>query len=176
LPTVTVLAVALSQVGCSRVFLTPAHHYNGVVNRQCSTGQGLPTADVLFATLQGARTVYALAADDSAYANAALSREADVGLGLVFLASFISSAVYGFTEVNDCRELTGWEPPPPSRSVRPMKPGSAMPPPPRPRTRPAPARPAPAVTPDGGGGADSDAGAAPDVPPAPPVPQQLDDE
>lgn len=175
----TVLAVAISQAGCSRIFLKPAHHYNGVVNRQCSTGQGLPTADVLFATLQGVRTVVALTADDSTYAHAPLSREADVGLGLVFLSSFVASAAYGFSEVSSCRELTGWEPPP-SKSVRPMKPGLAAQP--RPVQRPLPVRPAlavPRIGSDGGVATDADAGVAPEVapePPAPPVGQQVDPE
>jgi hypothetical protein len=107
----------------------------------------------VIASYQVIRTAAAVAAPDSTYSNAPISREADIGLGLGFLALFGASAAYGYVVTGDCKDAkarqgTGEDTlPPPAYGPRQPAPEVWSVPPQAQPTAPAQAAPAPPVTP-----------------------------
>jgi len=98
--------------GCSFLFTTapktvPAHaeSVSEYEPSNCTTSKAAPIVDTVIAGLEGVRTGIALAADKSVYANAPISREADIAFGLGFLALFTASAIYGFSVTGACSNL-----------------------------------------------------------------------
>jgi hypothetical protein len=91
--------------GCSFLFTTApkrAESSTEFVSNKCTTSKVAPIVDTVIAGYQGFRTGYALAADQSTYDNAPISREADVALGVGFLALFGASAIYGYYVTGQC--------------------------------------------------------------------------
>jgi hypothetical protein len=99
-------ALGWGSCGCSFIFVRgppsePKHRR--VID--CTTSQVAPILDSVFGGLEGVRIGIAAAASDSAYQNALISRDADIGLGIGFAALFVGSAVYGFVETGRCSDL-----------------------------------------------------------------------
>lgn len=59
---------------------------------QCTSSKVAPILDTLATGYQAVRTGFAVVAPDAAYDDAALSREADAGIGLGLTALFLGSA------------------------------------------------------------------------------------
>lgn len=100
-----ILGVAALLPGCSFLFTTAPKHAEPSAqfeSNKCTTSKAAPIADTLIAGLEGARIGIALSADQSTYDNAPISRTADVGLGVGFLALFAASAVYGYYVTGEC--------------------------------------------------------------------------
>ena len=100
-----ILGLAGVLPGCSFLFTTAPKHADSpaeFVSNKCTTSKAAPIVDSVLAGLEGVRTGVALAADKSAYQNAPISRGADIGLGLGFLALFGASAIYGFYVTGEC--------------------------------------------------------------------------
>jgi hypothetical protein len=74
-----------------------------VVN--CTTSKAAPIVDTILAGLEGGRTALAVSADDGAYRNAPISREADIGFAIGFATLFTASAIYGFAVTNHCAAI-----------------------------------------------------------------------
>ena len=98
--------------GCSFLFTTAPKSAPSPVGAtsepepsNCTTSKAAPIVDTVIAGLEGVRTGLAMTADDSAYANAPFSREADIAFGVGFLALFTASAVYGFYVTGECSKL-----------------------------------------------------------------------
>jgi hypothetical protein len=103
-------ALALSTSGCSFLFVEPAKPVPTAYgppryNLGCTDGVGWPTADALVAALQAVRTVYAWSRSASDYRGQTLSRDADIGFGMLLTTLFTSSAIYGGTSVRECTRL-----------------------------------------------------------------------
>ncbi len=94
--------------GCSFLFVDTvpdgAEQYPPDRPIECTSRRLVPILDVLVAGYQVVRTLVAVANDDSEYADAPISRGADIGFGIGFTALFTSSAIYGFYETGECRE------------------------------------------------------------------------
>jgi hypothetical protein len=84
---------------------------------KCTSSQAAPIVDSAVGALQVVRTALAINADDSAYTESLISREADIGFGVTLAALFISSAAYGFVVTGDCR---AWKSPPPRGADTPV--------------------------------------------------------
>lgn len=188
------LATTAPQIGCSMFFAKgpPEHPALGEEIR-CTGSSALPVVDTLLAGTQMIRTLYALSLTDADYPpNAPINRDADIALGISFLAIASLSAGIGYSRVSECNEARGNFPrktTTPSRN-RTMRGYPALPGPAAPRTLPPSTAPETQVpseepvsvptpidggaAPDGGTPAESPTLAAP--PPLPPVPQQMDDE
>lgn len=97
--------------GCSFLFTTAPKGPASVPEQaqyapqECTTSKAAPIVDTAIATFQAVRTGLALAADDSVYENAPISRGTDVAFGLGFLALFGASAIYGFYVTGECSKL-----------------------------------------------------------------------
>jgi len=101
------LLLALTGVlpGCSFLFTTAPKQADSpaeFVSKKCTTSKAAPIVDTVIAGLEGVRTGIAVAADKSVYENAPISRGADIGLGLGFLALFGASAIYGYYVTGEC--------------------------------------------------------------------------
>jgi hypothetical protein len=94
--------------GCSFLFVTPPPSSGGypIAARpgRCTSSKLAPAVDTVFGSLEVLRTGLAASADDDVYKDAAISREADIGLGLAFTTLFLSSAIYGFYETSACAD------------------------------------------------------------------------
>jgi len=91
--------------GCSFLFTTAPkapESPTAFATNKCTTSKAAPIVDTIIAGLEGVRTGLALAADESAYDKAPISRGADVALGLGFLALFGASAIYGYHVTGQC--------------------------------------------------------------------------
>lgn len=180
--------------GCSFVFVTPPPSKQATIDsfstakpqKECTTNRTAPVLDVIATGLQVARTVFAIAADDSVYndPNQPLSREADIVLGVAFTTLHFSSAAYGFSNTSECRKRTSgigvddYEPPPSwmTRETGAPKPQTnatvsppktiATNPPDSPNPAPAPGQ----ASPTPPGNATSAAETAPATPAPPPAP------
>jgi len=162
-----VLGLILSCSGCSFLFVRgkPANVEALPPSEpvECTTSKASPILDTVFAGLEVARTGYAVSRSDSDYHGAQLTRGADIGLGLGFVALFASSAIYGYVKTGSCADakeqherasqpyLVPVAPPPPpaaappAPSEVPASPPSAAPAPNAPAPNaPAPNAPAPA--------------------------------
>ena len=91
--------------GCSFLFTTAPKHAESSAqfeSNKCTTSKAAPIVDTLITGLEGVRTGIALSADNSAYDKALISRGADVGLGIGFMALFGASAIYGYYVTGEC--------------------------------------------------------------------------
>jgi len=82
----------------------------------CTTNRWAPTVDVIVASLQVFRTLYALGLSDMDYQGMAINRSTDIGAGVLMTTLFATSAAYGFVTTGTCREVTGTSPSPYSRA------------------------------------------------------------
>ena len=73
----------------------------------CTTNHAAPVVDTLVAVLQVGRTLIAVDKDNQDYAGMALNRDADMLIGVGLTAAFAASAIYGYTTVARCREISG---------------------------------------------------------------------
>ena len=100
-----ILSLTTVLPGCSFLFTTaPKHAQPSVefVSNKCTTSKAAPIVDTVIAGLEGVRTGLALAADQSTYDHAPISRGADIALGVGFLALFGASAIYGYSVTGEC--------------------------------------------------------------------------
>ncbi|HTA20959.1 MAG TPA: hypothetical protein VK989_16815 [Polyangia bacterium] len=143
--------------------------------------------DGLIATGQAVGMIYYATASDATFRGTPFSRGGAVALDGVAAGLFVASAIYGGTQVSDCREAYPHdvEPVVERRSRRRPPPPPLWTPPPPPLWTPPPApavsapTPADAGTSDGAPTPDADVVAPPPPPPrpaAPPVRQRADDE
>jgi hypothetical protein len=177
------LALGPTIGGCSFAFIKPV----SINGSRCSHSQALPVVDTLLAAGQGVGIVYYATAPDSKFQGSPLSRGAAIAIDGAAAALFIGSAIYGSTQVSECREAYPHDEEDeverrPRR--RPPLPPLWMPPAaPQTRVVAAPTAPgggtsADSPTPDAGA-VDAVAPAAPPPPPrpvGPPVRQRADDE
>ncbi len=102
-------AMVFACSGCSFLFTTkaPSQPERLPPNEriECTSSKAAPVIDTIVGGLEVVRTGVALGADDSDYRNVAISREADIALGVAFSALFISSAAYGYTVTSRCSAL-----------------------------------------------------------------------
>jgi hypothetical protein len=120
------VSMYMGGTGCSFMFAKKAPpQYKTMAAFDCTEGRTLPVLDVIVASLQAIRVATAAGAPDAAYEGAALSRGADIGLGVALGTLGIASAAYGFRVTNECRrakdetrspatgqEQIGWMPQP----------------------------------------------------------------
>jgi len=88
--------------GCSLLFVKPPRP-GGSGGTGCTTSKAPPILDTGFAGWQLIRIGIAASASEDAYRNAALTREADLLLGVLLGVVGASSAVYGFRTTEECR-------------------------------------------------------------------------
>ncbi|HEY7376865.1 MAG TPA: hypothetical protein VIF57_32200 [Polyangia bacterium] len=102
-----IASLALATSGCSFFFVRRPDEAGGggYAQANCTSSAALPTVDLVIALLQVVRTVYAISLKDSDYNGMALSRSADISLGLTIGTVFATSAGYGYHIVSTCREL-----------------------------------------------------------------------
>jgi hypothetical protein len=90
--------------GCSLLFVKPARPgARGAGPGGCTTSKVAPVLDTVFASWQAVRIGIAATASEDAYRGAALSREADMLIGVLLGIVGASSAIYGFNAVDECR-------------------------------------------------------------------------
>ena len=102
-PIALLLSLALLTNGCSLLFVRPPRPGGGAGPGGCTTNKVAPVLDSAFAGWQAVRIVIAGTASEDAYRGAALSREADLLLGVILGVVGASSAIYGFRTVDECR-------------------------------------------------------------------------
>ena len=101
-----VLASFVLTSGCSVLSVRPPRRDRGRIEPTgCTTVRAAPVIDVMLATAELMRTIYALSLNDYQYRNMILSRDADIGVGVVSTALFSLSAGYGFAATDRCRQL-----------------------------------------------------------------------
>lgn len=102
------LPLALPLSGCSFLFVDapPAHpeRYSTHSEMPCTSSKVAPIIDSVLAGYELVRTTAAVAASDDAYDDLPISRGADIGLGLGFLALFGASAAYGYVVTAECSD------------------------------------------------------------------------
>ena len=102
------LSLILSCTGCSFLFVSGKPTNTEALPPsepvECTTSKASPVLDTVFAGLEVARTGYALSLKDGDYQGQTLSRGADIGLGVAFVALFASSAIYGYVKTGDCAD------------------------------------------------------------------------
>jgi hypothetical protein len=97
--------------GCSFIFTAAPTERDRSPNRpleqrvSCSTHYAPPLLDVLLTGVQVVSTVIAVRRSDADYRGAPISRDADVGIGVAVTGLALSSAIYGFRAVGECRDL-----------------------------------------------------------------------
>lgn len=98
------LSLTLLANGCSLLFVKPPRPgARGAGPGGCTTNKVAPVLDTMFAGWQSVRIVIAATASEDAYRGAALSREADMLIGVLLGIVGASSAIYGFNAVDECR-------------------------------------------------------------------------
>jgi hypothetical protein len=70
----------------------------------CTSSKVAPIIDSVLAGYELVRITAAVAASDDAYDDLPISRGADIGLGLGFLALFGASAAYGYVVTAECSD------------------------------------------------------------------------
>jgi hypothetical protein len=100
--------LSLTCSGCSLLFTkkAPANTESLPLTMpvKCTSSVVAPVVDSFIGGYQLFRTGMAISSDDSAYgANAPITREADIGIGVTLAALFVTSAVYGYVVTNECR-------------------------------------------------------------------------
>jgi len=141
-----ILGLILSCTGCSFLFVRgkPANVEAMPPSEpvECTTSKASPILDTVFAGLEVARTGYALSRTDSDYSGSQLTRGADIGLGVGFVALFASSAIYGYVKTGSCADAKEQH----ERASQPyLLPVGPPPPPPPAATSPAPSEAPPAA-------------------------------
>ena len=100
--------LALPLSGCSFLFVDapPAHpeRYSTHSEMPCTSSKVAPIIDSVLAGYEVVRTATAVARSDDAYDELPISRGADIGLGLGFLALFGASAAYGYVVTAQCSD------------------------------------------------------------------------
>jgi len=94
-----VLALLVSSPACSYLFVTPPRENRQVRDESCTTNPLAPANDTLLASTNVVSALYVASEDN------VRNKGAAVGIGLGVAASWISSAVYGFYNTDQCREL-----------------------------------------------------------------------
>jgi hypothetical protein len=107
-------ALCLGSAGCSFAFVKPPRAADPIARTPaaadgCTTAPLAPLLDGLFAGYQVVRTLVAINASDSAYEKAAISRSADVSIGLGLTVLGIVSLAYGAGHVSACQTLVDAE-------------------------------------------------------------------
>jgi hypothetical protein len=104
--------IALAQTGCSFLFVKgpPSNERNIApdempVGRSCTRSYTAPVLDTIWAGLHGLSLVMLGAASESSTKN----RDSLIGIEIAWLTLAVSSAVWGYTKVGECREVTGPE-------------------------------------------------------------------
>lgn len=143
------MLLGLANSGCSFLFVTapPARaEQASQPNADCTTGRAAPVIDGIIAAYQVVRTVYAVqGSNESTFATAPISREADIAWGVGMTGLFVASAIYGGVITSRCRDFKERFPlpsrpstlapngaasrpsPPPSAAVPPTTPPAAAP-------------------------------------------------
>ena len=94
------LALGPTIGGCSFAFTKPV----SINGSRCSHSQALPIVDTLLAAGQGVGILYYATAPDSKFQGSPLSRGGAIAIDGAAAALFIGSAIYGGTQVSECRE------------------------------------------------------------------------
>jgi hypothetical protein len=97
---VAFVALTLACGGCSFVFLKPASTYGD----GCSRSQALPIIDTFLVVGQVLGTIIDAAQPASAFANTPISRGGAIGINATAAVVHLSSAIYGYSEGEACRE------------------------------------------------------------------------
>jgi hypothetical protein len=71
----------------------------------CTSSRAAPALDVIIASLQAGRTIYAFSKTDSDYSGIFLTRNSDIAFGIGLTTIFAVSALYGFVATGTCREV-----------------------------------------------------------------------
>ena len=71
----------------------------------CTSSRVAPALDVIIASLQAGRTIYAFSKSDSDYRGMLLPRSGDIAFGIGLTTVFALSAIYGFVATGTCREV-----------------------------------------------------------------------
>lgn len=103
--TALLLALTLLVNGCSMLFVRPPRPSGGAGPGGCTTNKVAPVLDTMFTGWQAVRITIAATASEDAYRGAPLTREADLLIGVLLGVVGASSAIYGFSAVNECRSL-----------------------------------------------------------------------
>lgn len=97
------LSLTVFANGCSLVFVRPPRPGGGTGPAGCTTSKVAPVLDTAFAGWQAVRIIFAATASEDSYKGAALTREADLLIGVLLGVVGASSAIYGFRAVDECR-------------------------------------------------------------------------
>lgn len=107
--TMVLATSALPSAGCSFIFVetvpSNVERYRDDAPISCTSARVAPILDSLGAAFQVVRTAIALGTHPNDYEDKPISRGADIGFGLGFMALFATSAVYGFATTGECREV-----------------------------------------------------------------------
>jgi len=116
--------------GCSFLFVKAPPEQPPVRGERvrCTESKVAPVLDTIGLTFQGFRTVVAVSSNEGDYQGAPISRDADIGFGILFAGLHAASAVYGYGAVSRCADSHALSdassnaddlPPPPRRPVPP---------------------------------------------------------
>jgi len=94
-----VLAAMLSLPACSYLFVTPPREQYGPRHGNCTSSMAAPGVDFMFGALNGLAAVYVATQDDPRY------RYQLVGVGATVAALWLSSAIYGIYNTQECAAL-----------------------------------------------------------------------
>jgi len=94
-----VLAAMLSLPACSFLFVTPPREQYGPRHGNCTSSLAAPGVDFLFGALNGLAAVYVATQDEVRY------RYQLVGVGATVGALWLSSAIYGIHNTQQCAAL-----------------------------------------------------------------------
>jgi hypothetical protein len=98
------LMLTTLNTGCSMVFVrSPSLDAPG--RPTCTTSEVAPTVDVVLATLALMGTLVALSRTDADYSGKTLSRNEDILVSASLTMLPTVSAIYGYSSVNECREI-----------------------------------------------------------------------
>ncbi len=105
--------MALAQTGCSFIFVKappPSNERNIApdempVARRCTRSYTAPVLDTIWAGLHGLGLASLAAASESSTKD----RDSLIGIEIAWLTLAVSSAVWGYTKVGECREVMGPE-------------------------------------------------------------------
>lgn len=102
----SILALALAQLGCSFIFVTPpssSGSSRGAKGDSCTTSKAAPIIDTVIGGYQIFRTGSAFVASDEVYKDAPISRHVDITAGLALTTLFVTSAIYGYSKTSQCK-------------------------------------------------------------------------
>jgi hypothetical protein len=162
------LAGVTATSGCSWLFVQPPPKgYDGRGPVHCTTSRVAPAFDTIFTGTNIASAIYVAGQDN------AQNKEGAVIFGLGVAGLWLASAIYGYSNTAECEEAMagggGYSYPPPRRAPPARRAAPVAPPPP-------PAAASPAVAPPPADVGDSPIVLPDNQAPAPPRPQQLDND